>query len=147
MLSVFIDEMGAAFAQYVEPASVIILAHTQYFANDSIRSTCALALPGMLKCAKEVMGVCPQLISMAKTYYQNLLLAMKEETSCECLTAQLSALKNTIDLLGCECLGQEEITFLGDTAIKVIEKSLGRIENLDKMKTEEAEDEDEELDD
>jgi len=86
MLSVFIDEMGAAFAQYVEPCSVIILAHTQYFANDSIRSTCALALPGLIKCAKEVMGVCPQLIAMAKTYYSNLLLAMKEETDCGCLT-------------------------------------------------------------
>lgn len=28
MLSVFIDELGGAFAQYVEPASVIILGHT-----------------------------------------------------------------------------------------------------------------------
>jgi len=69
MLAVFIDELGAGFSQYVEPASQIILGHTQYFANDSIRSTCALALPGLIKCYKEAMGLCPQLITMAKAYY------------------------------------------------------------------------------
>lgn len=52
MLSVFIDELGFAFAPYVEQAAKIILNLTQYEANDSIRSTCAAALPGLLKCAK-----------------------------------------------------------------------------------------------
>lgn len=69
MLAVFIDELGAGFSQYVEPVSEIILGYTSFFANDNIRSTCALALPGLIKCYKEAMGVCPQLITMAKAYY------------------------------------------------------------------------------
>jgi hypothetical protein len=52
MLSVFIDELGFAFSPYVEAASKIILSLTQYQANDSIRQTCASALPGLIKCAK-----------------------------------------------------------------------------------------------
>lgn len=59
MLAVFIDELGGAFSPYVEQASEIILGHTKYFANDSIRSTCADALPGLIKCYKEAMGMCP----------------------------------------------------------------------------------------
>lgn len=56
MLSVFIDELGASFAQFAEPVAQIVLGHTKYIANDSIRSTCAEALPGLLKCAKEAGG-------------------------------------------------------------------------------------------
>lgn len=52
MLSVFIDELGFAFADYVEPASRVLLSLTKYTANDSIRETCASALPGLIKCAK-----------------------------------------------------------------------------------------------
>lgn len=87
MLAIFIDELGPAFGMYVEPASQIILGHTKYFANDSIRETCATALPGMIKCAKDATGITPQLVAMAKNYQQNLLEAMKEETECQCLTA------------------------------------------------------------
>ena len=53
MLSVFIDELGVAFAEYVEPASRVLLAMVDYAANDSIRSTVAGSLPGLVKCAKE----------------------------------------------------------------------------------------------
>lgn len=37
MLAVFIDELGFAFADYVEPASRVLLSLTKYTANDSIR--------------------------------------------------------------------------------------------------------------
>lgn len=68
MLSVFIDELGGAFAEYVEPASRIMLSLTKYQANESIRTTCADALPGLIKCAKAKIGQSPQLIEMAKQY-------------------------------------------------------------------------------
>lgn len=71
---------------------------------------------------------------------------MKEETDCPCLTTQISALKDILNELGEYSLAQEDVTFLGDTSMKIIEKSLGRIDDLEKMKAEEAEDEDEELD-
>mmetsp|Transcript_29094 Transcript_29094/g.21072 ORF Transcript_29094/g.21072 Transcript_29094/m.21072 type:complete len:128 (-) Transcript_29094:1251-1634(-) len=53
MLSVFIDEIGGGFADFVEPASKIILSLTSYAANDSIRTNCASALSGLIKCIKE----------------------------------------------------------------------------------------------
>ena len=52
MLSVFIDELGFAFAEYVEPASRVLMSLTKYTYNDSIRETCVSALPGLIKCAK-----------------------------------------------------------------------------------------------
>jgi hypothetical protein len=146
MLSVFIDELGGAFAEYVEPASRILLSLTKYQANDSIRSTCAEALPGLIKCVKAKLGVCPQLFAMAMEYQKNLIEAMKEEIDCECLIAQVNALKNIIDETGKGFLSQEDISFLSTKSVGIIEKSLERIDGLEEMKREEAEDEDEEFD-
>ena len=38
MLVVFIDELGAGFAQYIEQVSAIFLGLTQYYASDNIRN-------------------------------------------------------------------------------------------------------------
>lgn len=53
MLTVFIDELGGAYADYIEPTSKILLALISYEANDSIRNSAATALPGLIKCFKE----------------------------------------------------------------------------------------------
>ena len=55
MLAVFIDELGAGFAEYVEPSSRILLSMISYEANDSIRNSVAGALPGLIKCYREAM--------------------------------------------------------------------------------------------
>ena len=52
MLQVFIDEVGEACYDYAEPISKILLSVTAYSANESIRSSAAIALPGLLKAAK-----------------------------------------------------------------------------------------------
>ena len=57
MLSVFIDELGAAFYDYIVPASEVLLRLTTFTANDSIRQTCVSALPGLIKCFKKNNGV------------------------------------------------------------------------------------------
>jgi archaellum component FlaC len=53
MLVVFVEELGAGFANYVEQVSEIILGLTQYYASDDIRCTCAGALGKLIKCFKE----------------------------------------------------------------------------------------------
>lgn len=53
MIAVFIDELGAGFAEWVEPTSKILLSMIQYEANDSIRNSVAGALPGLIKSVKE----------------------------------------------------------------------------------------------
>lgn len=54
MLAVFIDELGGGFAEFVEPTSRILLSLITYEANDGIRNSVAGALPGLIKCVKEV---------------------------------------------------------------------------------------------
>jgi hypothetical protein len=53
MLAVFIEELGSGFAEFIEPASKILLSMISYEANDSIRNSVAGALPGLIKCVKE----------------------------------------------------------------------------------------------
>ena len=53
MLAVFVDELGAGFAEFVEPTSKILLSMIEYEANDNIRNSVAGALPGLIKCVKE----------------------------------------------------------------------------------------------
>lgn len=52
MLIVFIEELGAGCAQYVEQISGILLGLTQFSASDNIRNSAAGALPSLIKCAK-----------------------------------------------------------------------------------------------
>ena len=53
MLSVFIDELGGGFAQYIEPSTKILLSQLTFEANDSIRNSAAGGLPGLVRCIKE----------------------------------------------------------------------------------------------
>jgi len=85
MLAVFIDELGVGFADYVEPASRVLLSLTTYTANDSIRQTCVSALPGLIKCAKQAGGVTQNLYDIARAFNNNIDEAMKEETETDVL--------------------------------------------------------------
>lgn len=94
MLTVFIDELGGGFAQYVDQASQILLSMISYEANDSIRNSVASSLPGLIKCYKEAN---PQntdfLVNMGKTYLTKLWEAMKTETETDTLVCQVQAIK------------------------------------------------------
>ena len=59
MLAVFIDEVGVGVYDYIEPMSKVILSMTQFTANDSIRASCAQALPGLIKAMKKKDGITP----------------------------------------------------------------------------------------
>lgn len=52
MLVVFIEELGAGFAQYIDQVSKILLGLTEYYASDNIRISSAGALASLIKCAK-----------------------------------------------------------------------------------------------
>ena len=68
MLSVFIDELGEGYIDYVPQTAQVLLQLTNYQANDSIRSTVVSALPGLIKCVKARHGLCPDLFNLAKEY-------------------------------------------------------------------------------
>jgi hypothetical protein len=90
MLAVFIDELGGGFADFVEPASKILLSMIAYEANDSIRNSVAGALPGLVKCVKEAQpGNVPALIEMGKLYLDSIWKAVAKETETDTLICQV----------------------------------------------------------
>lgn len=90
MLAVLIDELGAGFADWVEPTSRILIGMISYEANDSIRNSVAGALPGLIKCVKEAS---PQnnelLVNMGKTYLDAIWKAIQNETETDTMICQV----------------------------------------------------------
>lgn len=71
---------------------------------------------------------------------------MKEETETDCLISQVAAVRETILEMGANFLTQEEVSEIGNMSLRIIDKSLLRIKELEDIKEEEAEDEDDALD-
>jgi len=147
MLAVFIDELGEAYIEYV-PQTAQVLLLTKFTANDSIRTTCVSALPGLIKCIKMKQGnvATQEMFNIAREYNKNIFDAMKEETETECLCSQVSALREIVLECGAGFLSNEEVQELGTSGLRIIDKSLGRIKELESIKDEEVEDEDDALD-
>lgn len=86
MLVVFIEELGAGFAQYIEQSSEIFLGLTQFYASDNIRNSSAAALASLIKCANEAQPENKAAIhELAKKFSNNIVEAMDCETETECL--------------------------------------------------------------
>ena len=148
MLAVFIDELGEAYIEYVPQTAQVLLQLTKFTANDSIRTTCVSALPGLIKCIKMKQGnvATQEMFNIAREYNKNIFDAMKEETETECLCSQVSALREIVLECGAGFLSNEEVQELGTSGLRIIDKSLGRIKELESIKDEEVEDEDDALD-
>jgi len=71
---------------------------------------------------------------------------MQEETETDTLIAQVQAFKDIIDESGPGLLTQQQAEYFGEKAIGMVDKSLTRIEENNKVSKEEPEDEDDELD-
>lgn len=146
MLSCFIDEVPEVCYDYVDPISKILLSLTNYAANDSIRTSSASSLPGLMKAGK-ARGVDTATIhAMAKTFNTNLYNAMKEELDTDTLIVQVQAFKDVIDEAGEGLMTAEEVEHLGQKSLDIVTKSLERIKQNNAINNDEAEDEDDVLD-
>jgi hypothetical protein len=67
---------------------------------------------------------------------------MKEETETDVLISQVSAVREIILEMGNDFLSAQEVQEIGDMSFRIIDKSLTRIDELDDIKKEEVEDED-----
>lgn len=151
MLAVFIDELGAVFAPYVEHASKIMLALIDYEANDSIRNSVAGALPGLIKCVKNAdPSATAQILTLARVFLEKLFETIKKETETDCLICQVQSAKEIIDELGenTGLLNQDAVIGLSQLLIDQYNKSDERIqENNELAKNQtQTEDEDEQFD-
>ena len=147
MLAVFIDEMGGAFAPYVEPASKILLSLVTYEANDNIRNSVAGTLPGLIKCMKEAQpGNQVVLINMGRTFMEHLWKAMSTETETDTLICQVQAMKEIIDEVGPGFMNQEAVDALTKHIFDMYQKSDDRIKENNLMaKNEHVDDDDDKL--
>ena len=83
---------------------------------------------------------------MARAFQTNILEAQSEETETDVLITQTNAIREIVLEMGSNFLSQQEVDYLGERSIRIINKSLERIEELEEIKKEEVEDEDEQLD-
>ena len=147
MISVFVDEVPEVCYDYLADLSKIVMSQTTYQANDSIRSTSASTLPGLMKCAKARNVDTQTLHQMAKEFNTNLYNAMKQELDTDTLTTQIQAFKDVIDEAGPGLMTQDEVKHIGDKSFDIINKSLERItQNKNIPNEHEVEDEDDALD-
>ena len=96
MLSVFIDELGQEFYDFIPQSTQILLNLTTFTANDSIRQTTVSALPGLVKCFKLRHGITQDLHTLAHSFNQNIFNAMKEETETDTLISQVAAVREIL---------------------------------------------------
>ena len=146
MLAVFIDEVGVGCFDFIEPMSAVILSMLQFTANDSIRASCASALPGLIKAQKARTGITAELHQRAKGFNENLYKAMTNEIETDTLITQVQAFKEIIDECGPGLMDAAQVAHIGDKSISMVTKSLERVEENKKAEKEEPEDEDDELD-
>ena len=136
MLVVFIDELGAGFAQYIEQVSGIFLGLTQYYASDNIRNSAAGALASLIKCAKSSGASQQELHTMAKLYSNNIISAMDSETETECLIAQSTAVKEIVEEAGDNLLQPESVDQFSEKIFNFIKESENRIQDNEKYEKE-----------
>ena len=148
MLIVFIEELGAGCAQYIEQVSTILLGLTQFYASDNIRNSSAGALPSLIKCAKEAApDNVAQIHEMAKAYSNNLIEAMEGETETDCLICQAQAIKEIIEESGENLLQPASVDAFADKVFGFIQQSENRIQDNTKYEKENLEgDEEDKLD-
>jgi len=120
MLAVFIEELGVGYIEWVEQTATVLLALTDFDANDSIRASSAGCLPGLVKCVKEARGVTGDLQTMGKAFIQNLEKAMKSETETDTLIQQVQSFRDIIDELGPGFMNQEEVSAVADKALRIV---------------------------
>jgi hypothetical protein len=144
MLAVFIDELGAAFVDYIEPTTRIILPLVGYTVNESIRNTTAGALSGLIKCAKQGYPDNSEMhLAMAANFLDALWNAIKVETETETLICQTQAIKDIIEVLG-RFLNEAQINEISNQLLKIFKESEER--KIENEKNAGAKEEEEEVD-
>lgn len=122
MIVVFIEELGVAFAAYIDKVSEILLSMTKYSASTNIRTSAVAGLPALVKTAKEAQpGHTVGLHDMAKSFCNNILEAMDMEAETECLIAQTEAIKEIMGEAGNDMLQPESVKMFHDKVFSFIE--------------------------
>lgn len=148
MLAVFIDELQGGYFDYVEPTEKVLLGLVDFAMNDSIRTSVAGSLPGLVKCIKEAQpDNAPMRIERARLYVQGLVGALKNETETEARVSQIQAIKDCIDEAGQGFFENEALlNEVAKMAMEEVAASDKRIEENNEMVKKDGGEDDDEID-
>ena len=97
MISIFIEELGGAYAPFIEQTSAIMLQLADYDLNDDIRNTVATSFGSLIKSAKEGGLDSGVITQMATKFISTLWKAIKSESETETLVIQTQSIKEIIE--------------------------------------------------
>lgn len=128
MLVVFLDELGAGFAPYIEQVSEIMMGLSQFYASNNIRTSAAEALASLAKCQKTAEPAdIAKLHALAKRFTNNLIEAMETETETECMINQAQAFKEIMEEAGENLIQADSVDALAKKVLEFISESENRI--------------------
>jgi hypothetical protein len=128
MIEAFVNELKSGFAEYVEPASQIILPMLAFKHSDAIRSSAAKCMKGLMVC---IIEGCPKdkdlQIRVAEKYLDELWKATRTENETEILGAQIQAIRDIIK--------EMDVSFMSEEVVNTMcKKCIGMIQSSDKRK-------------
>lgn len=118
MLYIYARELKKSFADYAEEVVRLIVPMLKSRIDTGIRTAVAQILPYLLECA-QIKGSA-DMIEMWGFILPELLKALETEPQREVLSEQLYAMAKCIEVMGVDCLNDEQLNEL----VKILEKSL-----------------------
>lgn len=124
MIEAFVNELKGGFAPYVEPASQIILPMLAYKQSETIRSSAAKCMKGLMAC---VVQGCPDnrdiQVRVAEEYISAIWEATKAEKETEILGYQCHALRDVIKEMNTPFMSEDVVNTMCKRCIEMINNS------------------------
>lgn len=124
MIEAFVTELGKGFAAYVEPASQIILPMLDYKHSETIRTTAAKCIKGLMNCVVEgYPGHRDTQIIVAEKFLETLWTASNTEQETEVLGYQCHAIRDVIKEMKTPFMSEEVVNTMCKRCIEMIHNS------------------------
>lgn len=142
MLVCYARELKAAFADYVEPVTKLMVPLLKFYFHDGVRSAASESLAHLLAAAA---GKGPDFVQNMWGYiFPDLLKAVEEEPETEVTADHLWGLSKCVETLGAGCLDQGRMAALFEVLKKLLEKHFEKATERAKRRADEDHDEEEE---
>jgi len=142
MLNIYVTQLKAGFAEYVEPVTAIMLELLEFAFDETVRSRAASTLPALLTAALEHEQLKPHVPQMWAMFHPALLKAAAQESELEVLSWQVEALKDCIDIVGRDQLTEAFLIELAKGIVEWLEECEARYQERLQERDEEDFDQD-----
>lgn len=124
MIEAFVNELKSGFAEYVEPASQIILPMLAFKHSETIRSSAAKCMKGLMVC---IIEGCPKdkdlQIRVAEKYLEELWNATRVENETEILGYQCQAIRDILKEMDSAFMSEDVVNTMCKRCVEMIHNS------------------------